>query len=135
MENLMGGCLCGSVRYEVAGGLQGLVYCHCKRCQRRTGTAFSVAAPVAGPGAVTVTEGADRLRTYEPAEGFHKQFCADCGSQLFTVKDGDIRFVRAGTVDELPELPVLWHQFVDYKAPWHPLPDDGAPRFPERRSR
>jgi hypothetical protein len=135
MENLTGGCLCGRVRYEVGGELRGLVYCHCKRCQRRTGTAFSVAAVVGGPRAVTVTEGADQLRTYEPEEGFHKQFCDHCGSQLFTVDDGEIRFVRAGTLDESPEVPVLWHQFVAYKVPWHPLPEDGAPRFPERMRR
>jgi len=128
-----GGCLCGGVRYAVIEPLRGLVYCHCRRCQRRSGTAFAVGA-ITDPGSVTVTAGADRLLTYEPDTGHLKQFCGQCGSQLFTVArdDGDIFAVRAGTLDEPPDLSVLAHQFVAYAAPWHPLPDDGAPRFAER---
>jgi hypothetical protein len=132
-EQLTGGCLCGDVRYAVLARPRGLVYCHCKRCQRRTGTAFAVGAVVA-PRTVIVTQGADRLQTYAPETGYHKGFCAGCGSQLFTLDgtDGDVRAVRFGTLDDPPELPVLGHQFVAYAAPWHPLPDDGAPRFDER---
>lgn len=112
---------------------RGLVYCHCTRCQRRTGTVFSVSA-VAVPDSVTVTEGAEHVRSYEPEAGFHKQFCDHCGSQLFATdpESGDIWAVRVGTLDELPDLPVLAHQFVAYRAAWYPLPDDGAPRFDER---
>jgi hypothetical protein len=43
-----------------------------------------------------------------------------------------VRAVRFGTLDDPPDLPVLGHQFVAYAAPWHPLPDDGAPRYDER---
>jgi hypothetical protein len=132
-EPLGGGGLCGAVRYAVSEPLRGLVYCHCRRCQRRSGTAFAVGA-IARPGSVAVTEGADVLETYEPETGHRKQFCGSCGSQLFTVArdDGDIFAVRAGTLDEPPDLSVLAHQFVANSAPWHPLPDDGAPRFDER---
>jgi hypothetical protein len=129
---LTGGCLCGAVRFAVEQPLRGLVYCHCGRCRRRTGTAFGASA-LASPGAVTVAEGTEQLRTYRPEEGFAKQFCGRCGSQLFALDtDGGIRVVRFGTLDEPPDLPVLGHQFVAYAAPWHPLPDDGAPRFDER---
>ena len=41
---LTGGCLCEGVRFEVSEPLHGALYCHCTRCQRRTGTAFSVSA-------------------------------------------------------------------------------------------
>ena len=133
MEPLTGGCLCEQVRFAVTAAPRGLVYCHCKRCQRRTGAAFS-ASILTEPGSVAVTQGGDQLRTYAPATGFHKQFCARCGSQVFAVDrdDADVRAVRFGTLDDPPVLPVLGHQFVAYAAPWHPLPDDGAPRFDER---
>jgi hypothetical protein len=132
-DELTGGCLCGAVRFSVTAPLGGLMFCHCKRCQRRTGTAFGVAA-IAAPGSVSVTAGADELRTYTPDSGRPKQFCGRCGSQLFATDPagGDVAFVRFGTLDEPPDLPVLGHQFVAYAAPWHPLPDDGAPRFDER---
>jgi hypothetical protein len=130
---LTGGCLCGEVRFAVTQPLRGLVYCHCRRCQRRSGTAFAVGA-LTEPRSVTVTAGAEHVRTYAPEAGHHKHFCERCGSQLFTVDsgDGDVRAVRFGTLDDPPDLPVLGHQFVAYAAPWHPLPDDGAPRYDER---
>jgi hypothetical protein len=130
---LTGGCLCGAVRFVVTQPPRGLMFCHCRRCQRRTGTAFAVGA-ITQPGSVAVTEGVELLRTYEPETGFAKQFCERCGSQLFTfdAENGDVRAVRFGTVDDPPALPVLGHQFVAYAAPWHPLPDDGAPRYDER---
>jgi hypothetical protein len=130
---LTGSCNCGAVRFEVSEPLVVASYCHCKRCQRRSGTAFAVGA-ITRPGSVTVTQGRDHLRTYAPETSFHKQFCARCGSQLFTIdpETGDVFAVRFGTLDDPPDLPVLGHQFVAYAAPWHPLPDDGAPRFDER---
>jgi hypothetical protein len=133
MTDLTGGCLCGAVRFAVAAeALRGLVYCHCRRCQHRTGTAFAAGA-LAAPGSVAITAGHDELRTYAPETGFHKQFCGRCGSQLLTVRpDGDVQAVRFGALDDPPALPVLGHQFVAYAAAWHPLPDDGAPRFEER---
>ena len=85
---LTGGCNCGAVRFEVTSPLLVASYCHCRRCQRRTGTAFS-ASVLTEPGSVTVTHGADQLRTYAPETGFHKQFCAHCGSQVFAVDRND----------------------------------------------
>lgn len=135
MEPLTGGCLCGQVHFVITAAPRGLVYCHCKRCQRRTGTAFATGA-ITQPHSVAVTAGQQHVRTYEPEVGFHKQFCACCGSQLFTVapEDGNVQAVRFGTLDDPPTLPVLGHQFVTCAAPWHPLPADGAPRFDERMS-
>jgi hypothetical protein len=133
MEPLTGRCLCEEVRFVVNDAPRGLLYCHCKRCRRRSGTAFSASA-ITQPGSVTVTQGREQIRTYAPETGFHKHFCGRCGSQLFAVdaESGDVRGVRFGTLDDPPDLPVLAHQFVAYAAPWHPLPDDGAPRFDER---
>lgn len=38
-----------------------------------------------------------------------------------------------GALDEDPGIRPSAHQFTDYAVPWEPLPDDGLPRFPERR--
>jgi hypothetical protein len=132
---LTGGCVCGAVRFKVSAPLLGAVYCHCKRCQRRTGTAFSVSG-MTQKGSFELTQGHDEVRTYKPPDdGWHKSFCARCGGHLFTTSSADPEqiAVRLGALDEDPGVRPGLHQYVDYAAPWLPLPDDGLPRFPERR--
>jgi hypothetical protein len=127
-----GGCLCGRVRFEVTQPLVSASYCHCTRCQRRTGTAASAQARVA-PGSLRITSGEDLVRAYEPPDGFPKEFCSACGSALWSVDPGDrqVRSVRLGAFDSDPGIRPSYRQFVAYAAPWEPIPDDGLPRFPE----
>jgi hypothetical protein len=131
---LSGACMCGAVRYEIAEPLLGAMYCHCKRCQRRTGTGFSVSG-LTRPGSFALTEGEDRVRIFDPGDGgWRKSFCSECGSHLFTTnpKNPELVGVRLGSLDQDPGVRPGLHQFVDYAAPWSPVPDDGLPRFPER---
>jgi hypothetical protein len=131
---LTGGCLCGGVRFEVAEAPLAASYCHCTRCQRRTGSASSAQALVV-PGSVRVTAGEELVRAYEPADGFAKDFCSACGSALWArnPQTGDVFGVRLGAFDDDPGVRPSYRQFVAYAAPWEPIPDDGLPRFPERR--
>ena len=130
----VGGCNCGAVRYEVTAPLLGASYCHCRRCQRRSGAAASANARAA-PGSFHVLAGEDRLRAWKPDDGWEKWFCGDCGSSLFSrdPSDPDQVGIRMGTFDSDPGVRPGHHQFVAYAAPWEPLPDDGLPRFPESR--
>ena len=132
---LTGGCMCGGVRFEVTEAPLYAGYCHCTRCQRRTGTAASISARIA-PGALHVTKGAELIKAYEPPDGFHKLFCGECGSALWSQdpEDVDVLSVRLGAFDEDPGVRPSYHQYVAYAAPWEPIPDDGLPRFPERRT-
>jgi hypothetical protein len=131
---LTGGCGCGAVRYEIDQPLLSASYCHCTRCQRRTGTAASANARVA-PGAFRIVSGEEQLRAWTPDGGFGKFFCGRCGSALFSrdPSDADSVGVRLGSLDADPGIRPQWHQFVAYAAPWEPLPDDGLPRYPEGR--
>jgi hypothetical protein len=131
---LTGGCMCGGVRFGVSAPLLGVVACYCKRCQRRTGTSPSLTA-LTEPGSFAIAEGEDAVRTWDPGDGgWLKSFCGECGSQLFTTNpdNRELIAVRLGALDEDPGLRPSVHQFVDYAAPWAPVPDDGKPRFPER---
>ena len=56
------------MRFEVAEPLLGALYCHCKSCQRRTGTAFSVSGPTA-PGSFGFTAGEELVSAWDPADG------------------------------------------------------------------
>ena len=71
---LTGGCLCGGVRYEITEPFTGASYCHCTRCQRRTGTAAAASARVPS-GGVRITAGAGLVRTWLPPDhGWGKAF-------------------------------------------------------------
>jgi hypothetical protein len=130
---LAGGCLCGGVRFEIDAPLVVASYCHCTRCQRRTGTASSAQARIV-PGSLTVTRGEELVRAYEPPDGFAKMFCGACGSALWSRSqdDPEVMSVRLGAFDGDPGIRPSWHQFVAYAAPWQAIPDDGLPRHPER---
>jgi hypothetical protein len=130
---LTGGCLCGAVRFEVTEPLGSAGYCHCTRCQRRTGSAASVSARVV-PGSLRIVSGEELLASFDPADGFKKVFCSSCGGALWAQHPTDslFRFVRLGTFDRDPGIRPSYRQFVAYAAPWEPIPDDGLPRYPER---
>jgi hypothetical protein len=132
---LTGSCNCGAVRFEVTSPLVSAGYCHCTRCQRRTGTAASANARVE-PGSFRVVQGEDRMRAWKPETGAQKWFCGDCGSALFSRNPSDPERVgvRLGAFDSDPEIRPGWRQFVAYAAAWEEIPDDGLPRHPESRS-
>lgn len=130
---LTGGCNCGAVRFEVGEPFVSSTYCHCTRCQRRTGTGASANARTRSE-SFRILRGEDRIRSWKPEDGAEKFFCADCGSALFSRNSGDAVHVgvRLGALDGDPEIRPSARQFVAYAAVWEAIPDDGLPRYPER---
>jgi hypothetical protein len=131
---ITGGCGCGTVRFAIDQPLLSASYCHCTRCQRRTGTAAAATAR-AEPGSVRIVAGADSLRCWAPEGGREKVFCVECGSALFSCEPGsqDYTGVRLGAIEGDPGVRPENRQFVAYAACWEDLPDDGLPRYPESR--
>jgi len=128
---LTGGCLCGGVRYEVTEPPVKATYCHCTRCQRRTGTAASAQARLV-PGSLRIVEGKELVQAWQPEDGFAKCFCSRCGGALWSVDaGGEVWSVRLGTFDSDPGVRPSHRQYVAYAAAWEPIPDDGLPRYPE----
>jgi hypothetical protein len=111
----------------------GSAYCHCTRCQRRTGAGASANARVKAR-AFRIVTGDDRLRSWAPPGGAEKFFCGDCGSALFSraSPDAETVGVRLGALDGDPGIRPSAHQFVAYAAAWETIPDDGLPRHAER---
>jgi hypothetical protein len=133
VASLTGGCLCGGVRFELTEPPAAASYCHCTRCQRRTGTAASAQVRIV-PGSLRVLQGDELVRSYQPPDGFAKSFCSVCGSALWSVDpEGNVSGVRLGAFDGDPGIRPSYRQYVAYAAVWEPLPDDGLERFPERR--
>ena len=132
-----GGCLCGGVRFELTEPATAAGYCHCRRCQRRSGAAASPQARIDGR-TFRLVRGAELVRAWRPSDSpFEKCFCGECGAQLFSRNPGDPTqmSIRLGAFDGDPGMRPSWRTYVDYAAPWEPIPDDGLEGYPEAKPR
>ena len=133
-EPLTGRCACGTVRFRVTKPFDTAGYCHCKRCQRRSGALWALSGGVAGDG-FEITEGAEAVRTWTPPDGLPKSYCGECGGHVFGgALGGPFIVVRLGAVDGDPGIRPEWHAWVSSAPDWEPLPDDGLPRFEQSRT-
>jgi hypothetical protein len=133
--SLSGGCLCGGVRFELTVPAYAASYCHCTRCQRRTGGASSAQAVVDGRG-FRVVRGEELVTCWRhPDGGFEKCFCRECGAHLFSRNPDapEQMSVRMSAFDGDPGVRPGWRTHVASAATWEPIPDDGLERFPGGR--
>ncbi len=124
-----GGCLCGSVRYRVDGGLRDVTTCHCGECRRAHGGAAPYTA--CEDELLTIVTGDTLTWIDSPASTTHarRAFCNQCGSSLFwKAPDRSYTAIAAGTVDEPSGLRAVGHIWWDARADWE-VPD-GLPTSP-----
>lgn len=116
---LTGGCLCGAVEFSVQDEFKAFYQCHCKQCQKLTGTAFASNIFTA-PQNIEWLKGKDNITEYEhPTRGFSSSFCAACGSNLpFVNKAKTTLIVPAGSLNELPDLQPQANIFRSEEACW-----------------
>ena len=100
---LSGGCACGAVRYECTGEPLFSLNCHCRDCQRETGSAFAPILAVL-KSAFTLTQGIAKYfeLTADSGQKTRRAFCAECGSRLFGEPGSrpDLVMIRAGSLDD-----------------------------------
>ncbi len=131
---MTGRCLCGGVRFELTEPATAAGYCHCTRCQRRTGTSSSAQARIDAR-TFRLTRGEQLVKCWKPEDsGFEKCFCRECGAHLFSRNpDRPAQMtIRMSAFEQDPGVRPSFRAFVAYAAPWEPIPDDGLERFPER---
>jgi hypothetical protein len=130
-DTLDGGCACGAVRYRLGSAPMFVNCCHCRDCQRQTGSAFVINALIetdriallsGAPAAVAVPTDSGR------PHDIHR--CPTCRTALWSDygRRPALRFVRVGTLDDPAKLPPDAHIFTRSKLPWIALPP-GAPAF------
>ena len=131
-----GGCACGAVRFELTEPATAAGYCHCRRCQKRTGSAASAQARIDGR-TFRLLRGGEDVGCWRPEGGFEKCFCRECGSHLFSRNPDDATqmSIRMSAFDGDPGVRPSWRTYVAYAAPWEPIPDDGLERFEESKAR
>ena len=105
MQEIKGGCLCGSVRYEGDGQPMLTAACHCPHCQKQSGSAFSVNLMVAlAAFRVSGETLGDLQRRGRSGMPVKRHFCASCGSPIYTEMGAmpGVVAVKAGTLDDRP---------------------------------
>jgi hypothetical protein len=122
-----GGCLCGGVRYRVAGEARMSAICHCVSCRRASG-AQSVAWVVFPSEAFSFVSGDPA--EYRSSSGVSRTFCGRCGTSLTYQHDGNADSIDVTTASlDLPdELPPTRHVWLEDKVSWESV-NDGLPRF------
>ena len=129
--------MCGGVRFELSEPAPEAGYCHCTRCQKRTGSGASAQARIEGS-TFRLLQGGELVQAWRHDDGgFEKCFCRECGAHLFSRNPDDPNqmSIRMSAFDGDPGVRPSWRAFVSYAAPWEPIPDDGLERYPEARPR
>lgn len=131
-----GGCTCGHVRYQVVS-LPLIVHgCHCRGCQKNSGSAFAVNA-LFEENRVTLTSGSVEEIAVPTPSGTGQDItrCSNCKVAVWSNYNmgglrKHIRFIRVGTLDDPDQFPPDVHIYTSTKQPWVVLPDN-APRVRE----
>jgi hypothetical protein len=133
-HNLDGGCTCREVRYRMKSGPLFVHCCHCRWCQRETGTAFALNAMIEADRVVLLRGEPQMIDTPSNSGKGQKIYrCPSCRIALWSHYAGagdKVCFVRVGTLDEPDLLPPDIHIFTSSKQPWVLLPP-GVPAVPE----
>ena len=119
-----GGCACGSVRYRLASEPLFTHCCHCLNCQRQTGSAFVINLLIETD-RVEVLAGEPRAVDVPRDDGSAQRIyrCPECQVAVFSEYGWpELRFVRAGTLDDPSSVSPDVHIFTRSKLPWVALP-------------
>lgn len=125
-----GACLCGAVRFEIAGPLKQVIGCHCSLCRRQTGHFLAFTAAWNDTLRMISDE---TLRWFESSPGNRRGFCGTCGSMLFFASDGDDKTsITAGSLAGRTGLHMAAHIFAADKGDYYELEAD-VPAFDDGR--
>ena len=129
---LEGGCACRRARYRLNAMPMFVHCCHCRDCQRQTGSAFVINALIES-NRVEMLSGETHAIAVPTDSGsphvIHR--CPACATALWSCYGWrrELSFVRVGTLDEPSALPPDVHIYTRSKLPWVALPA-GVPAFP-----
>ena len=133
-ESFEGGCDCRQVRYRLTSTPLFVHCCHCRWCQRETGTAFALNALIETSRLALLSGEPEMVDTpSNSGKGQKIARCPACRIALWSHYAGAgeiLSFVRVGTLDDPDRFPPDIHIFTASKQPWVVLPP-GARAVPE----
>ena len=149
-DSHQGGCLCGALRYRVDGEPTRCNVCHCRFCQRLTGSAFLVEPMFLKPQvAFTVGNPACYVHRGEHGRSLYLHYCRQCSAKVALTfqRFPDHYGICGGTFDDPHWFQPTRHIFTAYAVPWfrypvnvecfaeHAIKADGTPEVPWQRYR
>ncbi len=114
-----GSCLCGQIQYEVVGDFDSFFLCHCKYCQKDTGSAHA-ANLFSSTATLKWSTGYDKVVVFNlPSTRHSRSFCSICGSAIPSQQfNGSLLVVPAGSLDSKVNIQANAHLFVSSRACW-----------------
>ena len=129
---LEGGCTCGELRYELTRSPLVVNCCHCRWCQRETGTAFALNAMIETRYVRLLRGDPEQVDTpSNSGKGQKIVRCPSCRVAVWSHYAGAgpaLSFIRVGTLEKPDALPPDIHIYTSSKQPWVVLPPD-TPAF------
>jgi hypothetical protein len=121
-----GGCQCGSVRYVVTTEPIPLLACHCKECQRQSGSAFGMSMPVKKESLTVTGQTKQFTRRADSGNEVTGVFCPKCGVRIYHVLKSAQHIValKPGTLDDTSRLRPGSFIWMKSAQGWVPVPDD-----------
>ena len=120
-ESHSGGCLCGAVRYEVAGQPKSTVFCHCEYCQKRTGSTEALLVYFRNDAVRNIEGPLKKYRHISDQSGrwIDSEFCEECGSAVTWTLElvPGWRGFEGGTFDNSDSFPCNTHMWTDRAHP------------------
>ena len=141
MAVVRGSCLCGGVKFEIAGPLLRPLNCHCTFCRKQHGAAFRSRARVRRSDFKWL-QGEALVTYYEATPGYRRGFCRVCGSPILNRAEPNSRLaqnhpqtltefgIALASLDDDPGVRPDSHIFVGSKAPWFEITDN-LPQYPD----
>jgi hypothetical protein len=125
MSQITGSCLCGEIKYTLHQNIGDIMHCHCIKCRKAHGSAFSSVAKIDDKN-FNLTDDSYKLKSYPSSENKYRHFCSNCGSQIYAKRDNtDFIILRLGTLNnetlannDYRESKHIW---LSEKACWYEL--------------
>ncbi len=128
-----GGCLCGAIRYQVEGEPFDADYCHCRSCQKSTGSAFGAWMDFKLSQVIWLK---GQVTEFASSEFIRRGFCDKCGTSLTYrhTQYPDYSTLSIASLDDANQVKPKYHIYTDSQLNWLVIKDD-CERYPQARSR
>lgn len=121
---MKGSCNCGNVSFEISENISGLYQCHCKLCQKQSGSTSNTAT-IIKESDFSWLSGIGSITHWKKDSGFTSHFCNQCGCPVPNkLKETDFYWVPMGLVENF-DIKVIAHLCCSSKAIWDAISDDG----------
>jgi hypothetical protein len=131
---IKGSCLCKKIQFEIKNAPKQINLCHCKMCQKFSGSAFGSFMRVLARD-FKIISGLEFEKVFDSSEWAARAFCSNCGASIRYInkEQPELTFVAAGCLDDDPKICPRHHIFVKDKAPWYEI-NSNIPQFQDWKS-